>query len=184
MKRSGQFIRCWLVIVLVVAAATVAACSSTGTPAAQSTAKAAQNITTDGWGSVRVGARRQDIEAVVGPSDAQSDFPAMNGEPAVVFHDYYSKGVQISYIKPEMTANAVFFFRDPKEHSEYAEFKGGLDKGLDWTATPDDVIAAYGTPQNDYKSEDGGKEWRRLAYADISFRFANGRLVTVSVPGD
>ncbi len=138
-------------------------------------------VSTVGWGRVRIGASQSEVEAVLGSSVAQQDFPAMNGEPAVVFHDYLDKGVQVSYTKPDMTVNALFFYSGEGEHSKYTQFAGEADRGITWTSSPEDVLAAYGAPLNDYKSDDGGRGWRRLAYSDISFRFQDGRLETIGV---
>ena len=107
----------------------------------------------------------------------------MDGDPAVVFRDYLSKGVQVSFVEPEMTVNTIFFFSGEGDHSEYAPFGAGIDKGLTWNSSPDDVLAAFGAPANDYKSDDG-LEWRRLAYPEISFRFQNGALETVALGAD
>lgn len=138
-------------------------------------------ISADGWGVVRIGASQSEVEALLGSPDAQQDFPAMGSDPAVVFHDYLRKGIQVSYSKPDLKVNALFFFSGKGDHSDYTPFDGGIEKGLSWASTPEEVVAALGAPPNDYKSDDGGSEWRRLAYSDISFRFQNGSLETVAV---
>lgn len=108
----------------------------------------------------------------------------MDGEPAVVFYDYLDEGVQASFIKSEMTVNALFFFGGRGDHADFSQFAAGTEKGITWASSPDDVLSAYGSPINDYKSDDGGHEWRRLAYSDLSFRFPNGQLETIAVGAD
>ncbi|MBK5211391.1 MAG: hypothetical protein JJE36_03660 [Coriobacteriia bacterium] len=152
--------------------------SSSATPVENSLLK------TDGWGDIRIGATESQVSAVLGEPASQEDFPEMNGESAVVFYNYFDAGIQVSFIKPSMTVGAVFFYAGTGDHSEYSRFAGDMDKGMSWASSPDEVLAAYGSPVNDYQSDDGGLEWRRLAYRDISFRFQNGELETVAVGAD
>jgi hypothetical protein len=161
--------------------------SVTPTPAVPAPLKPVQapdaKITADGWGLVRMGSSQSDVEALLGQADSQREFPAMDGEPAVVFHNYLLKGIQISYVEPDMTVNALFFYSGDGDHSEYTRFDGAVEKGLSWTSSAEDVLAAYGKPKNDYKGDEGG-EWRRLVYANLSFRFENEHLETVAVGAD
>ncbi|MDP2182041.1 MAG: hypothetical protein Q8K99_05655 [Actinomycetota bacterium] len=141
-------------------------------------------VTLEGWGTVRIGASETDVQAVLGDADSQEEFPAMDGEPAVVFYSFLDEGVQVSFVKPEMTANALFFHSGEGDHSDYSQFDAGTDKGIAWDSTSEDVVKVYGNPVNDYRSDDGGLKWRRLVYPEISFRFQDERLETIALGTD
>ena len=84
-------------------------------------------VSTVGWGRVRYSAQADgEDESRARVVSRYSSFPAMNGQPAVVFHDYLDKGVQVSYTKPDMTVNALFFYSGEGEHSKYTQFAGEL----------------------------------------------------------
>jgi len=53
------------------------------------------------------------------------------------------------------------------------------DKGIDWNSSPEEVIKAYGKPAEDYS----GPGWRRMVFDGIDFRFENGVMVRIGIPG-
>lgn len=141
-------------------------------------------LTVDGWGAIKIGTSESAVTDVLGEPDAQQEYPAMGGRPAVVFYDYVDAGIQVGFVKPQMTVNALFCFAGTGDHADFARFAAGTDQGITWASKPEDVIAAYGKPINGYMSDDGGREWRRLAYRDMSFRFQNDVLETIAIGAD
>jgi len=51
---------------------------------------------------------------------------------------------------------------------------------VDWKSSPNDVIKAYGKPKEDYK----GEGWRRMVFDGIDFRWENGVMVRIGIPGN
>jgi hypothetical protein len=52
-------------------------------------------------------------------------------------------------------------------------------KGIDWNSTIDDVKNLYGHPSEDFLDGNSG----RLVFPGIDFRFENGKLVRIGIPG-
>jgi hypothetical protein len=147
-----------------------------GSSTASSTTAIASNpvITDTGWGAVSIGAGVSEVEAVLGAAETEEDIGG------TIFRNYLSKGVQINYGEAPLKAVAIFFFNHATDKPDFAPFEGGVDRGISWTSTPEEVLAAYGSPLHDYHGDDG-ESWRRLAYPNISFRFESGRLAEIGV---
>jgi hypothetical protein len=126
-----------------------------------------------GWGPVRVGARLQSIEQVLGkgiPSETFSD---------VQFFEYRSHGIEISFEKSNNEVHAIYFYNHQQGSGQFGVFCGKVAKGITWASTIEDVRNAYGDPSADFMQGSSG----RLQYSGIDFRFENGKLVRVGVPG-
>lgn len=128
-----------------------------------------------GWGKVSVGTERKSVESVTGDGENRSNFDD------VYFIDYPKKGIQISYNNTDNRVHAIFFYNRQQRYEHFASFKGKTDKGIDWKSTPADVIKAYGKPKEDHEGPGWG--WRRLAFEGIDFRFENGTMVRIGIPG-
>ena len=126
-----------------------------------------------GWGKVSVGTDRKSVESVTGDGENRRNFDD------VYFIDYPKRGIQISYNNTDNRVHAIFFYNRQLRYEHFAPFQGKTDKGIDWKSSPTDVIKAYGEPNGDYE----GSGWRRLAFDGIDFRFENGTMVRIGIPG-
>ena len=116
---------------------------------------------------------RKTVESVLGEGQIRKRFDK------VWFIDYPSKGIQISYNTNNDTLHNVYFYNGQRQYEKFATFQGRTDKGVAWKSSPDDAIKAYGNPKQDYK-RDG---WRRIVFDGIDFRWENGVLVRIGIPG-
>ena len=128
-----------------------------------------------GWGEVQLGARRGTVEAVLGKGVGEEGNKALED---VYFRDYPEIGIQVSYTNKEDRVAAIFFYNKHRdEHLVAAPVK--TDKGIDWSASPQQVKDAYGKPKENYID----KSWRRMVFEGIDFRFENEVLVRIGIPG-
>ena len=126
-----------------------------------------------GWGPVRVGASLRSIEQAIGkgtPSETFSD---------VQFVEYRSRGIEISFERSNNEVHAIYFYNHQQGSGQFGVFCGKVAKGINWSSTIEDVRNAYGRPSADFIQGNSG----RLQYSGIDFRFENGTLVRVGVPG-
>jgi hypothetical protein len=126
-----------------------------------------------GWGAVHVGASLQTVQAVLGtgtPSDEFSD---------VHFVEYRTRGIEISFDRSDDKVHAIFFYNHQQGNGQFGVFCGKTDKGINWNSTVDEVGNAYGHPSANFLQGNSG----RLQFSGIDFRFENGRLVRIGVPG-
>ena len=126
-----------------------------------------------GCGKVSLGVDRKTVESVIGKGEERSWYDD------VYFIDYPAKGIQISYSSSDNTLHNVYFYNRQHRYENFAAFQGKTDRGADWKSSPEDVIKAYGKPKEDYK----GEGWRRMVFEGIDFRFENGVMVRIGVPG-
>ena len=126
-----------------------------------------------GWGKVAMGNKRALVESVVGPGVQRSNFDDD------YFFDYPTKGIQVSYLNKVDTVDAIFFYNKQHRYEHFAVAPVKTDKGIDWNSSPDDIIKAYGKPVEDYS----GTGWRRMVFDGIDFRFENGVMVRIGIPG-
>lgn len=126
-----------------------------------------------GWGTVLLGADRKTVESTFGAGKNEKRYDD------VYFIDYPTKGFQISYGNKDDIVTAVFFYNRQRGQKHFETFQGRTDRGVGWAASPDDVLKVYGKPTADYS----GEAWRRLAFAGIDFRWENGVMVRIGVPG-
>ncbi len=126
-----------------------------------------------GWGSARVGASFRSIQAALGkatPSEKFSD---------VSFVEYRSRGIEISLNRADERVHAIYFYNDQQGNGQFGVFCGQTAKGINWNSKIDDVLNAYGHPSADFIQGQSG----RLQFPGIDFRFENGKLVRIGVPG-
>ena len=126
-----------------------------------------------GWGKVSIGIDRRTVESVIGEGEDRSRYDD------VYFVDYPVKGVQISYKNSDNTLYNVYFYNGQHRYENFAPFRVKTDKGITWKSSPNDVIKAYGNPKENYE----GPGWRRLVFEGIDFRFENGTMVRIGIPG-
>ena len=100
------------------------------------------------------------------------------------FKDYAPKGVQVSFENASNEVHAIYFYNGQRGSEEVGKFCGRTDKGISWQSSVDEVRKAYGQPTADYSGSDKGGTWERLVFAGIDFRFENGKLVRISIPGN
>jgi len=126
-----------------------------------------------GWGAVHVGADLKTIKATLGeghPGQKYSD---------VSFVEYRPQGIEISFNNSDKTVHAIYFYDRQQDSGQFGIFCGQTDKGINWMSTVDDVKRIYGHPAAEFMDGNSG----RLAFTGIDFRFENGRLVRIGVPG-
>lgn len=133
-----------------------------------------------GWGEVRVGAKRERVEAVLGEGVGREADPADPSLRRVYFREYPGKGVQVSYSHEGDKVEAIFFYNKQRGYEDLATAEVRTDRGIGWRASPDEVRRAYGKPKKDYR----GRGWRRMIFEGIDFRWENGVLVRIGIPGD
>ena len=127
-----------------------------------------------GWGPVQVGARFRSVQSALGkatPSEKFSD---------VLFVEYRSRGMEISLNRANDKVHAIYFYNHQQGSGQFGVFCGQTAKGINWNSTIDDVKNVYGHPSADFIQ--GG--WGRLQFPGIDFRFENGKLVRIGVPGN
>ena len=111
------------------------------------------------------------------------DGQAGHGYSYTYFKDYVAKGVQVSFENASNSVHAIFFYNRQQGSEELGVFCGQTDKGINWQSSAEEVKKAYGQPTADYSSGPGGA-WERLVFAGIDFRFENGKLVRMGIPGN
>ncbi len=122
---------------------------------------------------LRVGAQEQLVEKAIG-----------NGEVCGKYNDCYFKsykgrGVQVRY-SSEGRVEGIFYYNNESGYEDFSIASVSTDKGATWGWSVEMVMKAYGKPPIDYS----GENWRRISYEGMSFRWLNGQLVSISVPGD
>jgi len=78
----------------------------------------------------------------------------------------------------------MYFYNRERESPEFGVFCGQVEKGITWQSSVDDVKRAYGQPTAEFSGTDVGGTWIRLAFAGVDFRFENGKMVRIGVPGN
>lgn len=133
----------------------------------------------EGWGVLQLGATMDSMKEEFGAPDATTDYDD------TVFHYYADDGFYINYSNPAHEVQALFFQSGTGTgDTQFVAFVGSTDEGIDWDSTPQDVLDAYGSPQDDFQSDDEGFARRRLVYPGISFRFEDEALVEIGVGAD
>lgn len=134
-------------------------------------------IAGEGWGLVRLGASVKAVDYLLG--EGQAGHRYSDG----YFKDYVAKGIQVSFENAKNTVHAIFFYDHQKGSEEFGVFCGQTDRGISWQSSAKEVRKAYGQPTADYSGGPGGA-WERLVFAGIDFRFENGKLVRIGIPGN
>jgi hypothetical protein len=81
------------------------------------------------------------------------------------------------------TACAIFFYNGQRSSEDIGRFCGVTDRGISWQSSADEVKRVYGPPTSEFSGNDSGGTWQRLVFTGIDFRFENGRLVRIGIPG-
>jgi hypothetical protein len=126
-----------------------------------------------GWGVVRLGADLKAVEAALGVGHRSDKFSD------VYFVEYRPRGIEISFNNSDRTVHAIYFYNRQQGSEQFGVFCGQTDKGVNWNSTIDDVKSLYGLPSADFLDGKSG----RLEFKGIDFRFENGRLVRIGIPG-
>jgi hypothetical protein len=129
-----------------------------------------------GWGDVNVGAKRQSVERVLGTGEGDEGSKYLDG---VYFREYPQHGIQVSFTHKEDKVVAIFFYNKQHRYENLATASVKTDKGIDRSASPDQVKKAYGKPKENYS----GTGWRRMVFEGIDFRWENGVMVRIGIPG-
>lgn len=127
-----------------------------------------------GWTEICLGADREAVEIFLGKCENLDHFDD------VYFMDYPDKGIEISFKNIDNMLNAVFFYNRQCSRKDFVSFKGKTDKGIDWSASPKDVIKAYGEPKADFN----GKGWQRMQFEGIDFLWEDHVLVRIGISDD
>ena len=126
-----------------------------------------------GWGLVRVGASLQSVERVLGKGTPSETFVDVR------FVEYRPRGIEVSFERTSDKVHAIYFYNHQRGSGQFGVFCGQAAKGINWNSTIEDVRNAYGHPSADFVQGNSG----RLQYSGIDFRFENGKLVRIGVPG-
>ncbi len=130
-----------------------------------------------GWGKVNLGISKTEVENIMGitkPHEENDSFSV----------GYADKGLIVIFSKKNKSAETIYFFNKDRGYESYERFQGKTSKGIDWSSTEEAVIRAYGKPKEDYSGMDEKGRWRRIVFEGIDFRFINGSLVRIGIPGD
>ena len=140
--------------------------------------KQSRIIAEEGWGPVRVGASHEAVEAFLGKGKSGGRYSD------VYFENYGAKGLEVSFNNVSNTVHAIYFYDGQRDKPEFAAFCGEVDKEITWQSSIGDVKKAFGTPIQEFSGTDIGGTWTRLAFDGIDFRFENGKMVRIGVPGN
>lgn len=134
-------------------------------------------IADQGWGPIRVGEPQKAVEALLGKGKSGSRYSN------AYFEDYEVKGIQVLFNNASNTVRAIYFYNGQRDSPEFASFCGQVEKSISWQSSIDDVKKAFGTPAKEFSGTDVGGTWTRLVFDGIDFRFENGKMVRIGVPG-
>jgi hypothetical protein len=142
--------------------------------------KTNNNVITAGKGTslFAIGESRDNVHRKIGLPSSIKQYSD------VIFEDYRNSGTQISYDNITNRVKAIFYFNNQNGYNKFAKYIGMTSRGITWINTVDDVTAIYGRPIDDNRGKDRGISYRRLTYAGIDFRFENGKMVRIAVPGN
>lgn len=77
--------------------------------------------------------------------------------------------------------HGIYFYNGQRDSPEFRVFCGQVDKGINWQSSIEEVKKAYGEPIAEFS---GSGTSKRLVFDGIDFRFENGKLVRIGVPGN
>ena len=121
-----------------------------------------------------IGTKEQAVEKAIGKGEIDSEYDDC------YFKSHKELGVQIRYSSKEKKMQDIFYYNNEAGKEDYSIASVSTDKGVSWGWSVEMVMKAYGKPPVDYS----GENWRRISYEGMSFRWLNGQLVSISVPGD
>lgn len=135
-----------------------------------------------GWGRVRLGATRDEIDSVLG----KPDFSGKDNLANESYATYFKKGFVVVF-NSQMKASVLRFIGDKTLYAngdtKFESFPGKPDKGLAWRNSSAQVIAAYGPPvkREAYASEPNKVEILNLYYPGIHFMFKGDKLNQINI---
>jgi hypothetical protein len=132
----------------------------------------------EGWGPVRKGAARDTVDAFLGHGEQGSRDSNVN------FLDYPQKGVQVSFENGGNRVHAIYFYDGQRDSMQIGIFRGHTNRGICWGSSADEVKKTYGQPTAEFSGADSGGTWQRLVFTGIDFRFENGKMVRIGIPGN
>jgi hypothetical protein len=135
-------------------------------------------IAGEGWGPVRIGAAYEDVEAFLGEGRATKRYSGVH------FEDYEEKGLQVSFDNDSNSVHAIYFYNGQRNDPQFSAFCGQVEKHVNWESSIDDVRKAFGKPAKEFSGTYSGVSWTRLVFDGIDFRFENGKMVRIGVPGN
>lgn len=127
-----------------------------------------------GWGPVQIGASFRSIQAALGKATPSEEFSDVR------FVEYRSRGIEISLNRADDKVHAIYFYNHQQGSGQFGVFCGQTTKGINWNSTVEEVRNAYGHPSADFIQGESG----RLQFPGIDFRFENGKLVRIGIPGN
>ena len=132
----------------------------------------------EGWGPVRIGAASKAVDAFLGEGRTKRKYSNVH------LKDYPLQGVQVAFENGSSTVHHMYFYNRERDSPEFAVFCGQVERGITWQSSVDDLKRAYGQPTATFSGTDVGGTWIRLAFAGVDFRFENGKMVRIGVPGN
>lgn len=132
----------------------------------------------EGWGPVRIGAASEAVVAFLGNGQRGGRY---SGD---YFKDYPEKGVQVSFENTTNTVHAIYFYNGQQDSKQFDVFCGHTNNGINWQSSLEEVKRAYGHPDAEFSGANPGETWQRLKFEGIDFRFENGKLVRIGIPGN
>ena len=136
-----------------------------------------------GFGSVVLGATREQIEASFGKPDEFVDEDA--GMFRIYEANYFLKGVKIEYDDKTKIATSILLIGEGSKTEAFKAFKlfaGATDKQIRWGASPAEVIAAYGKPVKEEMmyNPNVNKDYEYITYQSAAFGFHENRLTYIA----
>jgi hypothetical protein len=137
-----------------------------------------------GWGNVRIGSTREEVEAALGKPEyfENSSFP-----PNESYGSYYRKGIVAVYQTEGLRVIHLRFIGDGQLYASgsltFGSCQGQPDKGLAWKTSVAEVTRAYGAPlkreaYNEYKTK---IEIVHLTYPGAEFLFKGDKLFQINI---
>ena len=130
-----------------------------------------------GWGPVQIGVDLKTVDAALGKGLAGSKYSDD------YFREYPPNGIEVSFDSKGNTVHAIYFYNGQWDSVNVGAFCGQTDRGINWRSTAEDVKRVYGRPESDFSDTDSGGTWERLVFEGIDFRFENGKMVRIGIPG-
>ena len=138
----------------------------------------AEIIAGEGWGPVRIGAAYKTVEGFLGEGKSAKRYSHVH------FEDYEANGLQVSFDNDSDTVHAIYFYNGQRDVPQFAAFCGQIEKHINWESSIDEVKKAFGKPDKELSGTDFAGSWTRLVFDGIDFRFENGKMVRIGVPGN
>src|SRR5260370_3946134 len=131
----------------------------------------------EGWGPVRLRAASKTVDAFLGDGQKGSR------DSSSYFKEYPRKGIQVLFENTNNTVNAIYFYNGQRDSGRFDVFCGPTNTGLNCQSSLDEWKKAYGRPTAEFSGANAGDTWQRLVFEGIDFRFENGKLVRIGIPG-